>query len=40
MAVGDDEYVHIIIMDVAYAYIFDDCQPGDEKAWIFLKLLS
>ena len=34
MAVGDDEYVHI--MDVAYAYFFDDCQPGSEK----LKLLS
>ena len=26
MAVGDDEYVHI--MDVAYAYLFDDCQSG------------
>ena len=38
MAVGDDEYVHIT--DVAYAYFFDDCQPGGEKAWIFLKLLS
>ena len=38
MAVGDGEYVHI--MDVAYAYFFDDCQPGGKKTWIFLKLLS
>ena len=30
MAVGDDEYVHI--MDVTCAYFFDDCQPGGEKA--------
>ena len=38
MAVGDGEYVHI--MDVTYAYFFDDRQPGGKKTWIFLKLLS
>ena len=40
MAVGHDEYVQIMDVAGAYAYFFDDCQSGGEKAWIFLKLLS